>query len=429
MEMTLALVGMFLLIALGVPIAFALAIVGLIGMILMVGVHPAIAQLMIVAWEYSTGFTIIAIPLFVLMGELLFYSGLATEIYSSTRKLFGHLSGGLAIATVVASALFAACTGSSVAACATIGSIAYPEMKRYNYDAKLATGCIACAGTLGIMIPPSNIFIFYGIFTETSIGKLFMAGVLPGILTAFLWISMVWLMCKRNPLLGPSTPKLPWKERILGMKQIWPVPIIFLVILGGIYGGIFTATEAASIGVGLVLLMLLFARRLSSRVILDSVRGTTRIAVMVIFIIIGGVYFSHFLVLTGTIATIVNAITGLPVNPIVIIIALMPLYLFLGCVLDVLGMIVLTLPFVFPVIIELGFSPVWFGVVICVLSEVALVTPPIGVNVFTMHGVAPEVPLPTIFRGVVPFFLRDLMILALIIAFPQICLWLPGTMR
>lgn len=422
------LIMMIVLMALGVPISFALGVAGTAGLFFVAGPGPALMQVSLVAWKETTSFAFACIPLFILMGQIVYQTQIANDLFRCANAWLGRMSGGLAIASIGGCALFAAVTGSSVAAAATIGSIALPEMKKYNYQDVLATAVIAAGGTLGILIPPSVTFVFYAVLTETSIGALFMAGVIPGILVAIAYALVIYIRCKINPSLGPAGPKYSWEARFKSLKSIWPMIVLVFVVLGGIYAGIFTPTEAAAIGVVAACLIGLVMRRLRLKGYMDAVLETGKVSAMIFAIIIGGILFSRFLVLTGVTNILVGSVLGLDLNRNALIIALIPIYIVLGMFLDVFGMIVLTMPIVFPVLVNIGVDPIWLGVFITMMCEVALITPPVGANVFVIHGIAKGVPLMSIFRGVIPMIAANLAVLVLIIIFPQLCLWLPSTM-
>jgi len=420
---------MLILIAAGVPIAFSLVSVGAVGMSYMVGIGPTLAQIAMIAWDKGSSFVILCVPLYILMGQLVFHTGLATDLYECVQKWLGRLPGGLAIATVFACAGFGAVTGSSLAAVATMGAIIMPEMKKYNYDDRLSTGVLSASGTLGILIPPSIIFVFYGIMTETSIAELFIAGIVPGVITALFYSMSIYFRCLINPKIGPVGPAYSWKTRFSSLKKVTPVVIIFLVVIGGIYGGVFTPTEASGIGVVGVILVTLGMRKLTLASFKQSLLDTGQTSAMIFAILIGGYLFSRFLALTEITSNLINWIQGLNMNNHLFMLCIMLFFVLLGCVLDVFGMLILTLPFLFPIILHMGIDPVWFGVFAVIMAEIALVTPPIGVNVFIMKNIAPEVAIEDIFRGIMPFIICDILLVVLLILFPQIALWLPSTLR
>jgi len=424
----LSIVLMIALTFLGVPIALALLAIGAVGNIYLMGLAQTAMQVHLITWETGTNFMLIAVPLFVFMGQLVYQTEIASDLYDFVHKWFGRLPGGLAVTGVFTSAGFGAVTGSSVAAIASMGIMVMPEMKKYNYNLRLATGSLASAGTLAIMIPPSIPMVIYGVWTETSIGKLFIAGVVPGILLAAGFCGMIVVRCLINQELGPAGPKYSWNERLGALSQLLPTTVIFVIVLGGIYGGIFTPTEASAIGAVGVLIVTLVMRRLTLVRLRDSLWQTGEISAMIYAILIGGVMFSRLLVQTDVTPALVNYIAALQVSPYTIIFLFSIMFLLLGAILDTFGMLILTLPLVFPICRNLGFDPVWFGIYMTVMMEIAMLTPPIGLNVFVMQRVAPEVPLAEIFRGVMPFVLVCLLLVVLIVALPQLALWLPSTM-
>ncbi len=419
--------GIVLLLALlviGVPIAFAMAFAGILGLWIVEGPGPTLAYAALIPWEHGRDFIFVSVPLFVLMGQLFFHAGLASDLYEGLRKWVGRVPGGMAIASVLACGGFGAVTGSSIATVATMGTIVMPEMRRYRYDTRLATGALAASGTLGILIPPSLIFIFYGVMTETSIGALFIAGIVPGVITALMFSSIIFIRCVLNPALGPQGPKVSWRERAASLGRLGPVAGLFILIIGGIYAGIFTPTEAAGVGCAGVLATALVQRKLSSNAIAAALLNTALISAMIFAIIVGGYVLARFLAVTGLTEALVGLIIAAELGRIGFLLLLVLLYFVLGAMLDVFGMLVLTVPFLLPVIVELGIDPIWFGVFVVIMAELALITPPIGANVFIMRRVAPEVPMEEIFRGVFPFVLGELVVLALLILFPELALWL-----
>lgn len=417
------------LLAIGVPIAFAMAFTGLAGLWLVEGPGPTMAQAVLVPWEHGRDFVFVTVPLFVLMGQLFYHAGLASDLYEGLRKWVGRVPGGMAIASVLACGGFGAVTGSSIATVATMGTIVMPEMRRYQYNPRLATGALAASGTLGILIPPSLIFIFYGVMTETSIGALFIAGIIPGVITALMFSAIILGRCLVHPELGPQGPIASWRERFASLGRLGPVTALFVLIIGGIYAGIFTPTEAAGVGCIGVLVVAALRRKLARAAVAAALRGTALISAMIFAIIVGGYLVARFLAVTGVTDFIVEAIIVAELNRLWLLIMLIALYFVLGAMLDVFGMLVLTIPFVFPVVTQIGIDPVWFGVFVVIMAELALITPPIGANVFVMRRVAPEVPMEEIFLGVFPFVIGELGVLALLIAFPDLALWLVEQMR
>ena len=414
------------LLLLGVPIAFAMGAAGLMGILVLEGPAAAMAQAALVPWADGRSFVLVTIPLFVLMGQLVFHTGLATELYDGLRAWIGWVPGGMAITSVLACGAFGAVTGSSIATVATMGAIVMPEMKRFGYDQRLATGALAASGTLGILIPPSVIFIFYGVMTETSIGALFIAGILPGILTAAMFSAIIYVRCVFNPALGPPGPVGSWQERLDAVKRLGPILGLFILVIGGIYGGIFTPTEAAGVGCSGVLLAALPRRRLNLQAVRKALADTVLISVMLLAIIVGGYVFARLMAVTGLTESIVEVLVQLELGRAGFLFLLVLLYLVLGAMLDVFGMLVLSIPFVMPVVLELGIDPVWFGVFVVIMAEVALVTPPIGANVFVVRRIAPDVAMEDSFKGVAPFVLGEFVVDRLHILFPGCGYCLPA---
>jgi C4-dicarboxylate transporter, DctM subunit len=425
---SIAVLVMVTLTFLGVPIAYALVGVAVVGNVVLVGWQQTAMQTFLVTWAMGTNFLLIAVPLFVFVGQLAFHTRIASDLYDCVHKWFGRLPGGIAVTATVASAAFGAVTGSSVVAVATMGAMVMPEMKRYGYDNRLATGSLSSAGTLAIMIPPSIPMVVYGLWTETSVGKLFIAGIVPGILLTIGFCGWIVLRCLISPRLGPAGPVYPWGDRIRALVRLLPTLLIFAVILGGIYGGIFTPTEASAVGAAAVIVVAICMRRLTWQNLKVTLRQTGAVSAMIYAILFSGVLMSRLLAQTDVTPAIVNFITRQSVNPYVILLFFTAMYIFLGMILDTLGMIVLTLPFVFPVVKSLGFDPIWFGVYMTLMQEVAMLTPPIGLNVFVMAKIAPDVPMADIFRGVTPFVVICLAAVVLLAAFPAIALWLPSLM-
>ena len=433
--MSLTLIGligiaaMLALLLLGVPIALAMAATGAVGLWVLEGPGPALAHTLLIPWAEGRSFVLVTIPLFVLMGQLVFHTGLATDLYDGVRTWIGKVPGGMAITSVIACGGFGAVTGSSIATVATMGAIVMPEMRRYKYHPRLATGSLAASGTLGILIPPSLIFIFYGVMTETSIGALFMAGIIPGILAAAMFSAIIFVRCIVTPSLGPPGPGATWAERWASTLGLLPILTLFFLVIGGIYGGIFTPTEAAGVGCTGVLVAAGLRRRLTANAMSKALEETALVSAMIFAIIVGGYLVARFLAVTGITEDLVALLVGMELGRVSFLILLVLIYLVLGAMLDVFGMLVLTIPFVMPVVGELGIDPIWFGVFAVMMAELALVTPPIGANVFVMRRTAPEVPMGDIFMGVLPFVAGELVVISLVIAFPEIALWLPQQMQ
>ena len=429
---TIGILGIFafLFLALwGVPLGFAFSAVGVLGLIWLKGLGAGLIVLGNSPYEWTASYILSTIPLFVLMGQFAFRAGISTDLYRTAYKWMGRLPGGLALATMFACTGFAACTGSSLASAATMGTVSYPEMKRYNYSDRLSTGSIAAGGTLGILIPPSTMFIIYGIVTETSIGDLFIAGILPGLLLATLFIIPIYFMCRFNPRLGPPSPEtFTFKERVASLSGVWGMLAIFIIVIGGLYAGIFAPSEAGAIGAFGALVISLIRRRLNLSSFFFALRDTAKTTGFILFVFIGAMIFNTFISISALPRLLTELITNIPAPPKVILIIIIAFYLPLGMVIEGMSMILLTMPFVYPVITALGFDPVWFGVLMVVLVELSFISPPIGINLFVVQGVT-RVPLHDVVIGIIPFVISFVIGLAILIIFPQVSLFLPNLMR
>ncbi len=411
------------------PVGFVMAIVGILGFGALVSWDAAF---LLTARDFYSSFgsyNLTVIPLFVLMGQLAHHSGISGRLFNSANKFMGHLPGGLAIATIGACAGFSAICGSTTATAATMASVALPEMKKYRYDPALATGVVAAGGSLGILIPPSTIFIVYGIMTEQSVGKLFMAGVLPGILLTLLFIATILIWTKLKPDLVTPAPKATWKERMTSLAGVIETLILFVLVMGGLFVGFFTPTEAASIGAAGTLVIALAGRNLTWKGFVQSLNETTRISCMILVIVAGATVFGHFLAVTGIPANVGGWVAGLPVPSYVIMGLIILIYLAMGCLMDSLAMIMLTIPIFYPVVTTLGYDPIWFGVIIVLVTGMGVITPPVGINVYVVAGVARDVPLHVIFRGSLYLLAAQIITALLLIMFPMITLFLPGFMQ
>ena len=424
----LGLAGLFLLIFLRVPIGIALSIAGALGYWALSGLDPTLALLGSVPFEIAYNYDLSIIALFVLMGNFAMVSGMSRDLYDMARSLVGHWPGGLASATVVGCAGFAAVSGSSLASAVTMGRVALPEMKRHDYHPRLATGCVAAGGTLGILIPPSTGFIIYALLTEESIGQLFLAGVLPGLLLTGLFMATIAILTRLNPAIGPRAPRLSWRERLRSVGRSLSLVGIVFAVLGGIYFGVFTPVEAAGIGAFLTLVLTIVRRRLTLETLKFCILETVKTFAFVYLIVIGAFLFNPFLAVTQIPANLAAAMPGLDLSPVVILIVIVLGYIVLGTFLEGLAMMVLTLPIVFPLIKDMGYDPIWFGALLVVILEMSLISPPLGLNVFVVKGIAEGVPMGEIFRGIIPFWGAMLICAALLIAFPDIALILPETM-
>ena len=411
------------------PVGFVMGFVGFLGFSYVVNVEAGLALLARDVWDVFSSYGLTVIPLFVFMGQIAFHAGISRRLYDSAYVFLGHRRGGLAMATVGACAGFSAISGSTNATAATMATVTLPEMKRYNYDMGLATGTVAAAGSLGILIPPSVVFIVYGILTEQSIGKLFAAGILPGILLASLFLLVIHLRVWKNPSLAPPGPRTTWLQRIRSFSGVAETLVIFALVMGGLFFGIFTPTEAAATGAFLTLLLSLIRGQLSWNGFIQSLADTTRISCMVMIIVTGAVVFGHFMAITRVPFDLAAWVTGLPLPRFAIMMVIILLYLCGGCFMDALAMVMLTVPIFFPVAQALGFDPIWFGVVIVLITEMGVITPPVGVNVYVVSGVAKDVPLETIFKGVLPMLLALVICNLMLLIFPQIALFLPGLIK
>ncbi|OEU64058.1 MAG: C4-dicarboxylate ABC transporter permease [Desulfobacterales bacterium S5133MH16] len=429
---TTGIIGIIVLVLLlysKMPVGFAMGFLGLMGFSYVVNFEAGFNLLVRDVWDVFSSYNLTVIPLFVFMGQIAFHAGISRRLYDSAYVLFGHRRGGLAMTTVGACAGFSAICGSTNATAATMATVTLPEMKRYGYDMSLATGTVAAAGSLGILIPPSVIFIVYGIMTEQSIGKLFAAGILPGILLCFLFLMTIYLRVMINPSLAPPGPKTSFKEKFRSFAGVVETLILFALVMGGIFFGIFTPTEAAATGAFLTILIAVFRKQLTWHAFTKSLADTTKISCMIMVIVTGAVIFGHFMAITRLPYELAEWVSSLPLPPHAVMGVIILVYLFGGCFMDALAMIMLTIPIFFPVVQTLGFDPIWFGVVIVLITEMGVITPPVGVNVYVVYGVAKDVPLEKIFRGVFPMLLALLLCNLILLLFPQIALFLPSLMH
>ena len=422
--------GLILLIVLLVArmwIGLTMATVGFLGVLLLKGVDSAMGVLGTVPYKYVAFYPMSAIPLFIFMAMVISNTGIATSLFNTAYKWLGQLRGGLAMASVLASGGLAAIMGDSVAEVVTMSQVAVPEMQKRNYDTSLATGCVAAGGTLGILIPPSLGFILYGILTEKSIGLLFMAGILPGLLLTLLFMLVIWVITAINPDAAPAGPKTTFKEKIISLKGIWHMVLLFVVIIGGIYGGIFTPTEAGGVGAFGAVTISLASGRLTWKILVESLMEATKITAMIMLLVVGAFILMKFLAMSKLPFMLAEIIGGLDLPRYVIFAGIIVLYIFLGMFLDIFAAIVLTIPVIFPLVTKMGFDPIWFGVVMVLVMEMGLITPPVGLNVFALSGVT-GIPLHTVFRGVLPFVLAMVLCIILLIIFPQLALYIPSRM-
>lgn len=429
---TTGIIGIIILVLLlysKMPVGFAMGFLGLMGFSYVVTFEAGFNLLARDVWDVFSSYNLTVIPLFVFMGQIAFHAGISRRLYDSAYVLFGHRRGGLAMATVGACAGFSAICGSTNATAATMATVTLPEMKRYGYDMGLATGTVAAAGSLGILVPPSVIFIVYGILTEQSIGKLFAAGILPGILLCFLFLITIYLRVLKNPSLAPPGPKTSFKEKFRSFAGVIETLILFALVMGGIFFGIFTPTEAAAIGAFLTILIAVVRKQLTWHAFVKSLADTTKISCMIMVIVTGAVIFGHFMAITRVPYELAEWVGTLPLPPHAVMGVIIFVYLFGGCFMDALAMVMLTIPIFFPVVQTLGFDPIWFGVVIVLITEMGVITPPVGINVYVVYGIAKDVPLQNIFRGVFPMLLALLLCNLILLIFPQIALFLPNLMK
>ena len=429
---TIGLIGIVVLVLfflLGMPVGFAMAFVGFAGFCYLASPGAGLSILARDVFSNFSAYSLTVIPMFVFMGSIAFAAGMSRRLYDAGYTMFGQMRGGLAMATIAACAGFAAMCGSTNATAAAMGRVSLPEMKRYNYDDSLATGCVAAAGSLGILIPPSTIFIIYGIMTEQSIGKLFIAGVLPGILLAALFIAVVSLLCLRNPSLAPAGAPTSWMEKIAGLTGIVEMLVLFGLVIGGLFLGWFSPTQAGAAGAAGALLIGLARRQLNWQGFLFAIKDALRITCMVMVIVTGAIIFGHFIAVAKIPLILADWVGGLPLPTVAIMGLIVLMYLIGGCFMDALALITLTIPIIYPVVLTLGFDPIWFGVIIVLVTEMGVITPPVGVNVYVIKGIAKDVPLETIFKGIFPFLAALIVAVAILIAFPQIATFLPSFAR
>ena len=424
----IGIIALFLFIFSRMPVGFVMAIIGFIGFGTLVSFDASMNLIAKDIYSVFGSYNLTVIPLFVLMGQLAYHSGISKRLFDAAYKFIGHWPGGLAIATIGACAGFAAICGSTNATAATMAAVALPEMKRYNYKPELATGVVAAGGSLGILIPPSIIFIVYGILTEQSIGKLFVAGVLPGILLTALFVLTIVIWTTLRPDLGPRGPKAPFREKMESLSGLVETLLLFIIIMGGLFVGFFTPTEAGAVGAFGTLILAVARRNLSWKGFITSLVETTRLSCMILVIVAGATIFGHFLAVSRIPFDIANWISTFDLPDFVIMLFIIFIYLIGGCFIDSLALIMLTVPIFYPVITFLGYDPIWFGVVIVLITQIGVITPPMGINVYVVSGVARDVPLETIFKGVLPLLLALIIGTLLLIPFPQIALFLPGLM-
>ena len=426
---TIGIVGIAVLVViflLGMPVGFTMAFVGLIGFALVKGPEAGLSILARDFWDTWSSYNLTVIPMFVFMGSVAFYAGMSGRLYKAAYIIFGKWRGGLAMATIVATAGFSAICGSTSATAAAMGKVAIPEMRRHGYDPGLACGCMAAAGSLGIMIPPSTIFIIYGILSEQSIGKLFVAGVVPGLILAFFFIFAVYIWTVFKPASAPAGGTTSMKEKLIGLTGLLEMLFLFVLVLGGLFAGLFSPTQAAGVGTAAAIVIGVLRRSFDLRAFWLSIKDTLLITAMIMTIVAGATVFGHFMAVTGIPSAASDFLSGLPVPPTVVMLLILAMYLVAGCFMDSLAMITLTVPILYPTVMALGFDPIWFGVIIVLVVEMGVITPPVGINVYIIKGVAPDVPMGKIFKGAVVFLAGMVILAALLLIFPQIATWLPS---
>ena len=430
-SLTIGLIGIlffFLLIILRMPIAFAMALVGFVGFSYMTSTSTAMTMVVREIFSSFSSYSLSVIAMFCWMGFLAYYSGIGTRLYTFAYRLMGHWTGGLAIATQFACGAFGAICGSNTATAATMGAIALPEMRKYKYDNSLATASVGSGGVLGVLIPPSVIFIVYGMATEQSIGRLFIAGILPGILLMALYQLTIMVLTRMNPALAPAGPRFSWKERLDSLKGgLGEVLVVFAISMGGLFAGWFTATEAGAVGAAGVLLVALIGRAINWDGFKNSLYDTTRTTAMIMLLIAGSVIFGRFMAVSRIPFELASWTASLDLPAFMVMAVILFIYLILGCFIDALAMILLTIPIFYPIAVDtLGYDPIWFGVIIVLVVAMGVIPPPVGMNIYILKGVVPDIPLETMFKGVWPFLLAIIVCLVLIMIFPQIALFLPN---
>jgi C4-dicarboxylate transporter, DctM subunit len=426
---TIGLIGIGVLIIvffLGMPVGFTMGFIGLIGFCIVSSPSAGLGLLARDFYDTFSNYNLTVIPMFVFMGSVAFFSGMSGRLYDASYILFGRMRGGLAMATVAATACFSAICGSTSATAAAMGKVSIPEMKRYGYDDGLATGCIAAAGGLGILIPPSTIFIIYGILVQQSIGKLFISGVVPGVLLAAIFIATVYIMCRINPALAPGGAQTSWKQKMMGLTGVAEMVVLFGLVIGGLFAGFFSPTQAGAAGTAGAIAIGLIRRQLPWKQFWAAAKDTLQISAMIMVIVAGAIVFGHFMAVTGMPRFVSDYVGNLPIPAMAVMGLIIVMYIIAGCFMDSLALIMLTVPILFPLVTKLGFDPIWFGVIIVLVTDMGVITPPVGINVFIIKGVAPDVPLGTIFKGTMPFLAGMVVMTILVLFFPALATWLPS---
>ena len=425
---TAFLVLVFLL-AITVPIGVAMMLCGVGGLAMIIGLVPSLSLFGTTVMQSVVTYDLSIIPLFILMGALASRSGLSQELYDAFNAWLGGFRGGLALATVGACGAFAAICGSSVATAATMSKVALPEMKKYRYSDSMATGSVAAGGIIGILIPPSVILVLYGLLTESSIGDLFIAGFLPGILTILVFMIVISIVTRLHPESGPAGEKSTWKQKLNATLKTWAIMALFATVIGGIYFGVFTPTEAAGVGAFGALFIAFSRKRLNREMMKETLLETGQTSAMIFTILIGAITLNNLVIFSGLANALADFVSGLDLSPASVMLIILLMYLIMGCFLDALAMILLTVPIFYPIVLDLGYDPIWFGIIVVMVVELGLITPPIGMNVFVIKGMVQSVPLVSIYKGVLPFVIGQMMLIIAVFLIPDIALWLPETAR
>lgn len=423
---TLALVALFFT---GMPVAYVMILVGFLGFAAVVNLNAALSLVARDMYSVFSSFGLTVIPLFILMGQIAFNAGISRRLYSCAYKLLGSWRGGLAMATVAACTAFGTVCGSSPATAATMAVVGLPEMRRYGYGRALASGAVAAGGSLGMLMPPSVVMIVYGILTEQSIGALFLAGIVPALYITLWFMGAVWVYCRRHPEQGPAGEAFTWKQKLASLGELWETLTIFVLVMAGLFGGVFTPTEAGAVGAFLILALAVLQRRISWAGIVKSFYETVRTSCMVLLLIAGAVVFGHFLAVTRIPFEAASWVGELDLPPWMIVTCVIGIYLIGGAFIDALALVMLTVPIFYPIIVDLGYDPIWFGVIIVLVTQMGVITPPVGINVYVVNGIARDIPLETIFRGILPFLVALIFGTLSLIAFPQIVTFLPTLLR
>ena len=419
-------IALLVLLFLGMNVGFSMIAVGFVGYIVAINTPAALGVMKTVPFNTVANFNLSVIPLFVLMGQFCLHSGISAGLYRACYKWLSRLNGGLAVATIGASALFSALCGSSPACAATMGTVCLPEMRKYGYKNTLSTGCLAAGGTLGILIPPSVGFILYGVASSNSIGALFAAGLIPGVVLTLFYVFTIMLICKIDPKAGPKGEVFTWGEKFKALLDVLPMVVLFVVVIGGIFRGLFTANEGAAVGAFGAFVFLLFSGRMNMKTLKAALFGSIKTSCMIYLIIIGGHVFGNFMAMTRLPAAIADAVTSMHANNYVVLALILLIYIALGLAMDSLAMLLVLIPIFYPLIENMGMNPIWFGVLMVMCMETGQITPPVGINVFVIYGIAKDIPMQTIFRGVTPFFLALLLAIVTMVAFPGLSLTLPN---